>query len=110
MGGEGGALGSTHHLHVAAGKAGAAISARPAYGPSRRPGPLPLGRTPAVWSVPRFAAPALLAAAWRSHVPRTIHARRPSPTRDAVSGRLLQPGVRFRQAERGQVVPAQLRV
>jgi hypothetical protein len=55
FGGESVTLGSPHHLHVAAGEAGATFLERP--------------ENAAFWSMPRFAAPALLAAAWRSRVP-----------------------------------------
>src|SRR5262249_19794214 len=39
-----GALGSTHHLHVAAGQAGATVSVRPEHVPTQRPEPLPSER------------------------------------------------------------------
>src|SRR5215468_11270398 len=66
-GGESGALG-THHLCVAAGHAGATVLVRPEHVQSRRPESLTDEN--ACFVVPAsFAAPAWLAAAWRSHVP-----------------------------------------
>src|SRR5262249_33644076 len=84
-GGERGASGSTHHLYVAAGEAGATFSVRPAHVPTRRPGLT--NRTAAsscVLSLPRQLC-------WLRHggheYHQTIHSRHSSPTQDAVLSR-----------------------
>src|SRR5262249_46608058 len=66
-GGERRALARTHHLHVAAGEAGATVwNARSTDGLGVRS---PRLRNPASSSPVSFAAPAMLAAARRSHRP-----------------------------------------
>src|SRR5262249_10390539 len=96
-GGESGALGDTHHLHVAAVKSRATILVRPAHVLTRRKESLRAERP--LSCVPRL--PRQLG--WPPHGARTCHqtthARRSFPTQDEVLGRLYTPSTLIVQAE-----------